>query len=287
MQQSLPHLSESSSLSSGSLPPKQSFTQILRLDGYIQNIYMVVYPDKILLLDGCTRVDVDLVLNTIRDILGRDINELKAVIVTHMHADHAGGASYLRQKTGCQVISANKPNQWYSGFNGRIEHLIDLSLSYFVAYRQGKPIKNINYPAELNPDIVVNDGEPVPMFEDWQILETPGHTDRDLSVYHPQTGKIYVADLIIRLNSRKSGEKFVNPYIIHNPLDYTSSITKVKILKPSQVMMAHGGQSFIREQVFEALIAMTPNKPRTNKAVYNDVVFRMRTNKKSKQKRAT
>lgn len=255
--------------------PKSMLRQIVRLDGHIQNIYLAVYDDKLLLLDGCCRADVDLVLNTIRHILGRDVRQLKAVVVTHMHADHAGGATYLRETTGCQVISADKPTQWYAGVSGRVDYLLDLSLSYFVAYRQGKKIKNLNYPAELTSDIVVKDGDNVPMFEDWQIIETPGHTDRDLSVYHSQTGKIYVADLLIRLQSERRGQYFVNPYNIHNPKAYKQSLAKVQALHPKMVLMAHGGQCYVSDDVFSELIIMSPDKKRTNKDIYNDIVFRM------------
>ncbi len=255
--------------------------QILRLDGYIQNIYLAVYPNKLLLLDGCCRVDVPFVLDIIRNLLGRPLTDLKAVIVTHMHADHAGGASYLKEQTGCQIISANKSTQWYDGIDGRVNYLLDLSLSYFVAYRHhGSRLQNMNYPRLLSPDIMLNDGDPIPMFEDWQIVETIGHTDRDLSVYHQSTGKVYIADLIIRLRHHK----YVNPYNIHDPQAYVQSLEKIKQLQPKLVMMAHGGQDYIDDTTFDELIAMSPKQPRTNRDVYNDILFRIMTNKR-RQKR--
>ncbi len=245
--------------------------QILRLDGHLQNIYLAVYPDKLLLLDGCCRADVPFVLATIRDLLGRDVRQLKAVIVTHMHADHAGGASYLKKATGCQIISANRSKQWYEGLEGRVNYLLDLSLSYFVAYRHGSSFKNLNYPRELFADICLNDGDCVPMFEDWQILETIGHTDRDLSVYHQATGKIYVADLIIKLRN----QRFVNPYNVHDPHAYIASLQKIKNLQPKLVLMAHGGQAFIDNKTFDKLIKKAPKIVRTNVDVYKDIVFRV------------
>ncbi len=253
--------------------------QVLRLDGYIQNIYLAVYPDKLLLLDGCCRVDVPFILEVIQNLLGRPLSDLKAVIVTHMHADHAGGATYLKKATGCHIISADKSTQWYGGMDGRINYLLDLSLSYFVAYRQGNRLQNMNYPAKLYPDIMLGDGDKVPMFEDWQVLETEGHTDRDLSLYHKASGKIYVADLIIRLRHHK----YVNPYNIHDPQSYRASLDKVKQLEPKLVMMAHGGQDYLEPEMFDKLISMAPNKPRTNRDVYNDIIFRVMTNKKGRK----
>ena len=69
-----------------------SLCHIVRLDGYIQSSYLAVYPDKLMLLDGGCRPDVALVLGYIKNTLKRPISDLKVVVVTHMHPDHAGGA---------------------------------------------------------------------------------------------------------------------------------------------------------------------------------------------------
>lgn len=255
--------------------------QIIRLDGHIQNIYLAVYPNKLLLLDGCCRPDVPLVLNTIRHILGRELSQLKAVVVTHMHADHAGGATFLQQQTGCKIISVNYDTHWYAGIKGRLSHLLDLSLGHFVAIRQGKGFKPMYYPPRLTPDLQVEDGDSVPMFDDWKILLTQGHTDRDLSVYHVASGKVYVADLIIQL----SRNRFVNPYNIHNPSAYKRSLAKIKQLQPKMVMMAHGGQKFVDTHTFDKLIAMTPVHPRTEVDAVKDVVLRVLSDSLTKKKK--
>ena len=93
-----------------------SLSQIVRLDGHIQSIYLAVYPDKLLLLDGCCRADVPMVLDYIHDTLQRPISHLKVVVVTHMHPDHAGGASGLKKATGCRIVSSARTRQWYASF---------------------------------------------------------------------------------------------------------------------------------------------------------------------------
>ncbi|MGB2081875.1 MAG: MBL fold metallo-hydrolase, partial [Psychrobacter sp.] len=62
-----------------------SLCEIVRLEGYIQSSYLAVYPDKIMLLDGCCRADVPMVLDYIERTLKRPITDLKVVVVTHMH----------------------------------------------------------------------------------------------------------------------------------------------------------------------------------------------------------
>lgn len=235
-----------------------SLTEIVRLEGYIQSTYLAVYPDKLLLLDGCCRADVSMVLDYIENTLQRSISELKVVVVTHMHPDHAGGANALREATNCLIISADKPKPWYAGISGKIMHLTDVGLAYYVARRIHRPYANLWYSAHLQPDIKVQDGDSIPGFEDWQVLETPGHTDRDLSLFHLPTRQVYTADLIIKLK-----HKFVAPFPVHYPKDYIKSLQKIKDLNPSNVMMAHGRELPIDAVTFDKLITQAPKNPRT------------------------
>lgn len=237
-----------------------SLKEIMQLEGHIQAIYMAVYDDKLLLLDGCCQSDVPMVLEYIQNTLGRPVTDLKVVFVTHMHADHAGGALAFKKATGCTIVSADKYNQWYGGVGGRIMHVVDISLAYFVATRLKKPVKNLWYPPHLQPDITVKDGDTVPFFDDWQVLETAGHTDRDLSIYHPESKRIYTADLLIKLR-----HKFVSPVPIYQPYVYRASLQRVKSLQPKEVMMAHGGAMYVGPEVFDYLIERAPTYPLTIK----------------------
>ena len=114
---------------------------IHHLSGYIQSIYLVEYPHGLLLLDGCCRADVAMIRKFIEQDLQRPLSDLKTLIVTHMHPDHAGAAHKLRRLTGCVIVSADKPTQWYRGFNGLLMHWIDMALTVYVAKRLQKPWK--------------------------------------------------------------------------------------------------------------------------------------------------
>ncbi len=230
---------------------------IVAIEGYIQTTYMAVYSDKLLLLDSGCRCDVDSILTYITDILKRPVEQLKVVMVTHMHPDHAGGAALLKQKTGCQIVSVNYEKAWYHGVLGRVAHLNDLGLTYYVANRQGKSVTNVWYNPILRVDIEVQDGDSVPYFDDWIVLETPGHTDRDLSLWHPQTKQAYTADLILVIR-----DKFVSPYLITIPEAYRTSLNKIKALQPKTLLLAHDKRVEICDKDFDRLIERTPNKPR-------------------------
>ena len=230
---------------------------IVAIEGYIQTTYMAVYPDKLLLLDSGCRCDVDSVLTYITDTLERPIDQLKTVVVTHMHPDHAGGAELLKQKTACQIVSAKADKAWYQGVLGKVSHLNDLALTYYVANRQGKSIANVWYDPILKVDVEVEEGDPIPNFEDWVVLETPGHTDRDLTLWHAQTKQAYTADLILSIK-----DKFVSPYLITLPNDYRASLNKIKALQPTVVLLAHDKRVKINDEDFDLLIDRAPKQPR-------------------------
>ncbi|MCF2858534.1 MBL fold metallo-hydrolase [Pseudoalteromonas sp. SMS1] len=233
--------------------------QIHFLEGYIQQIYLVEYPDKILLLDGCCRADVETICCFITDTLRRPLADLKLVVVTHMHPDHAGGAHLIRKKTGAQIATANIAGHWYSGLDGMLMHWSDMILALWVAGRKKKVRKNLWYARKLHADFYIEDGDVLPGFEDWQARYTPGHTDRDLSLYHQKRNCIYVADLFVKVRGQ-----FIPPYPVFYPNRYRHSLELVKNLHPKTIILAHQGEIDFHDVNFTKLESLAPSVPVTH-----------------------
>jgi glyoxylase-like metal-dependent hydrolase (beta-lactamase superfamily II) len=232
--------------------------QIHHLHGHIQSVYLVEYPDKLLLLDGCCRADIPMLKTFIIEGLKRPFSDLKLVVVTHMHPDHAGAAHQLRKLTQCKLASANKDTQWYRGLHGTLMHLTDIALATWVAGRMGRPRKNLWYSAKLKPDYFLDDGDTLPGFADWQVLETPGHTDRDLSILHLPSRRVYVADLMVKVKKR-----FIPPFPVFHPNKYRASIMQMIELQASSILLAHGGEVQLSEADFQHLLHSSPILPKT------------------------
>ncbi len=233
--------------------------KIHHIDGYIQTIYLVEYANSLLLLDGCCRADVSTLHSFITDTLKRPFSDLSLVVVTHMHPDHAGAAHKLRELTGCKIAAANVNGDWYQGIDGFLMHLTDIALTRWVAKRKGKPSKNIWYSAKLKPDIKLNDGDLLPGFDDWQTIETQGHTDRDISLHHLPSNRIYVADLAVKVKG-----KFIAPFPVFYPNRYRKSINKIKDLKPDSIILAHGGEVQLSQEQCQYLFDTAPTVPLTH-----------------------
>ena len=229
------------------------------LNGYIQNIYLAEYADKLLLLDGCCRADINVIEDFIINQLKRPMSDLALIVVTHMHPDHAGAANVLRKKYACKIAAANVAGQWYSGFDGKLMHLTDILLTLWVAGRQKKAKKYLYYPSTLTPDYYLSDQAVLPGFEDWQVHFTQGHTDRDISLHHQASQQIYVADLMVKVRGA-----FIPPYPVFYPKRYLQSLTKIKALNIESVLLAHGEKVQLTEQQWQQLISLAPTKPATH-----------------------
>ena len=233
--------------------------QLHILKGYIQNIYLVQDDSGLLLLDGCSRADIATVCDYIQQQLGLPLTVLKLIMVTHMHPDHAGGARALKQITKAQIITGNVPGQWYSGLDGWLMHLTDILLAHWVAGRMKKSRRLIWYSPWMKADRYLNDEDQIPEFEDWRVLFTQGHTDRDISLWHQPSHKVYVADLMVKVKAR-----FIPPYPVFYPNRYKASLNRIRQLAPDSILLAHGAEVQLTEADFDYLQQKAPSIPATH-----------------------
>ena len=179
-------------------------------------------------------VDTPDAARILEELEGLGWGRLDLILNTHWHPDHAGGAHKLRRLTGARIACHPKAPRWYSGLLGRTAHLIDVSLTWWVANRLGKPKRHIWYNPMLKPDLLLLDEQVLPDFPNWKVLYTPGHTDHDLSLLHVPTKQLYIADLIVSVKKR-----LVPPYPVCHPNQYKQSLKRVSDLQPSQLYFAH------------------------------------------------
>ena len=210
--------------------------KIHHLKGYIQSMYLIEYSDKLLLLDGGSRGDIERIEDFITETLNRSMSDLKLIVVTHLHPDHAGAAPHLREKYNIPIAAHPEINEWYNGFMGLLQYLLDTIFAKYVGKKKNKIIKRTWYKRFLKPDFKLNDGQQLPIFTDWEILYTPGHTTHDISVYNKKDKIIYIGDLAIKL-----GGKFNLPFPIALPKIMSDSLDKVMKLEIDKILFAHGG----------------------------------------------
>jgi len=228
------------------------------IDGYIETLYLVVYPNKILMLDGGCRCDAKDVVDYIQ-LLGRPMEDLKLVVVTHPHPDHSGAAPTLHRQYGIAIAAIPSINEWYTGINGWLTQKTDIFLTYYVARKKGKPFKHLRFPRRTPITHPISNETSLPFFSDWQMLSTPGHTTMDTSIYHKEESIAYVADLLIGL-----GKRYSTPYPISDPPKYRKSLQMIKELELKYILLAHHGVHEVDVNTWARLIQKVSDHPKNH-----------------------
>jgi len=213
----------------------EDFT-IHHLKGWIEDIFIVEYTDKLLLLDGGTLPDYKLILDFITKILEKKIEDLKLMLVSHLHPDHSAAAYQIREKYKIPIAAYKNIDLWYKGFGGRFQHCIDEIFAFYVSRKQKHSAKFLKCPLILKPDYFIDDGENVPFFEDWKVVFAPGHTNHQLNFYHSKEKILYLADVAVCVNG-----KLKLPFPVELKEQAKNTLINLSKLDIQTLLLAHGG----------------------------------------------
>jgi hydroxyacylglutathione hydrolase len=120
-------------------------------------------------------------IDEILAVLGRHTLAVKAIVITHAHIDHIGGAAKLKAATGAPVYMNRDDRELY-------DHL-DMQASWL----------GIDTPARTEIDMEARDGDQLTLGNSaLHILHTPGHTQGSISLWIPEQNKLVAGDTLFR-----------------------------------------------------------------------------------------
>ncbi|HTC89013.1 MAG TPA: MBL fold metallo-hydrolase [Bryobacteraceae bacterium] len=118
-------------------------------------------------------------IERITAILDQHHLRVKAIIVTHAHIDHIGGAQKLKALTGAPVYLNSSDQELYDHIDTQAQWL------------------GVATPAKTGIDVNAREGDSVKLgAADFQVLETPGHTQGSISVWIPAENKLVAGDTL-------------------------------------------------------------------------------------------
>ncbi|GAB7388965.1 MBL fold metallo-hydrolase [Bacillaceae bacterium] len=149
------------------------------------NVYLLDGGDELALVDTGTGESVDAILSHIRH-YGFSVSRISHILLTHLHADHAGGAAKLREKTGAKVaVIENGKETLESGDEAAIDLVVARNAGFYPADYRFAPCK---------VDRSLRDGDRLNIGTlSVRVCFTPGHSRYDTSFFvEDGQGKVFL-----------------------------------------------------------------------------------------------
>jgi hydroxyacylglutathione hydrolase len=114
-------------------------------------------------------------------ILQRHQLRVKAIVITHAHIDHIGGAEKLKAATGSPVYMNGNDQPLYDSIDEQAQWL------------------GMESPTRTQIDVDAREGETLELGGNvFHVLDTPGHTQGSISIWLPEQNKLIAGDTLFR-----------------------------------------------------------------------------------------
>ena len=121
-------------------------------------------------------------LDPILDEIKRRGLTVDKIWITHGHADHAGGAAELKERTGAPIEGPHEDDQFW------IDSIPDMGQRY-----------GIDNMRSFTTDRWLHDGDTVTLGETtWDVIHCPGHTPGHVIFHHAPSGFAQVGDVLFK-----------------------------------------------------------------------------------------
>ena len=161
-----------------------------RIDGlkrgrFFAQVYLLVDGDVLALVDAGLLSTVHTIARYVEG-MGKSIDQLRYILLTHSHPDHTAGAPALQERSRASVLahandvqhSGERPSVSYMGLFG--------TFALPLLFLRRVPANGL-----------LGDGDMLPLLDGLRVVHTPGHTPGSVCFYLEKRGVLFSGDMIL------------------------------------------------------------------------------------------
>lgn len=212
----------------------------------------VLAEENLTIIETCASPSVPRILEGLEE-LGYSPKDLKYIIVTHIHLDHAGGAGLLLKDCPNAKIIVHPKGK---------KHLANPSRLIAGAKAvYGERFDSLFAPILPIPEdrlIAMGDGETLTISDDLTLTfyDSPGHANHHFSIYHPKVKGMFTGDTcgVLYPELLKNGIELYLPSTSPNQFDPEKMLKSIDLFRSKNlkhIFFGHFGMSTNPNEVYQ------------------------------------
>ncbi len=211
--------------------------------GIISNAYLVGNAASWVLLDAGTPGRARKIKHAAEARFGSHAKP-RAIVLTHGHFDHAGSAAPLADLWGVRIYAPALELPYLTG-RSRYPPLDPTAPGFFSGLSRLFPSSTVNLGERV---AALEAHHAAPGLEDWECLDTPGHTPGHVAFFRRGDGVLLAGDAVTTMNLDSFvGTVTKRPQVCRPPVPATTdwerarrSVQLLAALRPTLIAAGHG-----------------------------------------------